>query len=109
MKEGDAILVNNFIRLKKEGFLPDGDLIVALTADEEGGNFNGVDWLLKEHRDWGDAEYCINLDAGEVEKDKDKRLLPGIQAPEQVYVDFQFESLNPRAHRPPPHPANATL
>jgi acetylornithine deacetylase/succinyl-diaminopimelate desuccinylase-like protein len=107
MKEGDAILVTNFIRLKKEGFLPDRDLIVALTADEEGGSFNGVDWLVKEHRDWIDAEYCINLDGGEFEKDKDKRLLAGIQASEKVYVDFQFESLNPGGHSSVPSPDNA--
>src|SRR3981189_2651274 len=54
MKEGDAILVSNFIRLKKEGYLPDRDLILALTADEEGGSSNGVDWLLRAHRDWID-------------------------------------------------------
>jgi acetylornithine deacetylase/succinyl-diaminopimelate desuccinylase-like protein len=107
MKEGDAILVTNFIRLKKEGFVPDRDLIVALTADEEGGSFNGVDWLVKEHRDWIDAEYCINLDGGEFEKDKDKRLLAGIQASEKVYVDFQFESLNPGGHSSVPSPDNA--
>ncbi len=107
MKEGDAILVTNFIRLKKEGFLPDRDLILALTADEEGGSSNGVDWLLREHRDWVDAEYCVNLDAGEFEKDKDKRLLAGIQASEKVYVDFQFESLNPGGHSSVPSPDNA--
>jgi acetylornithine deacetylase/succinyl-diaminopimelate desuccinylase-like protein len=107
MKEGDAILVTNFIRLKKEGYLPDRDLIVALTADEEGGSSNGVDWLLKEHRDWIDAEYCINLDGGEFEKDRDKRLLAGIQASEKVYVDFQFESLNPGGHSSVPSPDNA--
>src|SRR6266478_4193104 len=107
MKEGDAILVTNFIRLKKEGFIPDRDLIVALTADEEGGSSNGVDWLLREHRDWIDAEYCINLDGGEFEKDKDKRLLAGIQASEKVYVDFQFESLNAGGHSSVPSPDNA--
>jgi acetylornithine deacetylase/succinyl-diaminopimelate desuccinylase-like protein len=107
MKSGDAILVTNFIRLKKEGYLPDRDLILALTADEEGGSFNGVDWLLREHRDWMDAEYCINLDAGEFEKDKDKRLLAGIQASEKVYVDFQFESLNPGGHSSVPSSDNA--
>src|SRR5882762_6405386 len=107
MKEGDAILVTNFIRLKKEGFLPDRDLILALTADEEGGSSNGVDWLLREHRDWIDAEYCINLDGGEFEKDKDKRLLAGIQAGEKVYVDFQFESLNPGGHSSIPTLDNA--
>jgi acetylornithine deacetylase/succinyl-diaminopimelate desuccinylase-like protein len=107
MKEGDAILVTNFIRLKKEGFLPDRDLILALTADEEGGSSNGVDWLLREHRDWIDAQYCINLDGGEFEKDKDKRLLAGIQASEKVYVDFQFESLNPGGHSSVPSSDNA--
>src|SRR6266566_2036024 len=107
MKEGDAILAANFIRLKNEGYLPDRDLILALTADEEGGSSNGVDWLLREHRDWIDAEYCINLDGGEFEKDKDKRLLAGIQASEKVYVDFQFESLNPGGHSSVPSPDNA--
>src|SRR5260370_16511263 len=108
MKEGDAILITNFIRLKKEGYQPDRDLILALTADEEGGSSNGVDWLLKEHRDWVDAEYSINLDGAEFEKDKDKRLLAGIQATEKVYVDFQFESLNPGGPRSVPSPHNAT-
>jgi acetylornithine deacetylase/succinyl-diaminopimelate desuccinylase-like protein len=107
MKEGDAILVTNFIRLKKEGFLPDRDLIVALTGDEEGGSANGVDWLLREHRDWIDAEYCINLDGGEFEKNKDKRLLAAVQASEKVYVDFRFESLNPGGHSSVPSPDNA--
>ena len=107
MKEGDAILAANFIRLKNEGYLPDRDLILALTADEEGGSSNGVDWLLREHRDWIDAEYCINLDGGEFERDKDKRLLAGIQASEKVYVDFQFESLNPGGHSSIPSPDNA--
>jgi len=107
MKAGDAILVTNFIRLKKEGYVPDRDVILALTADEEGGTSNGVDWLLKQHRDWIDAEYCINLDGGEFEKDKDKRLLAGVQASEKVYVDFQFESLNPGGHSSIPSPDNA--
>src|SRR5213080_2562151 len=107
MKEGDAILVTNFNRLKKEGYLPDRDLILALTADEEGGSSNGVDWLLREHRDWIDAEYCINLDGGDFERDKDKRRLAGIQASEKVYVDFQCESLNPGGHSSVPRPDNA--
>ena len=107
MKEGDAILTANFIRLKKEGYSPDRDLILAMTADEEGGSSNGVDWLLKEHRDWIDAEYCINLDGGEFEKSKNNRLLAGIQASEKVYVDYQFESLNPGGHSSVPSPDNA--
>src|SRR5881398_3255044 len=64
MKEGDAILVTNFIRLKQEGYLPDRDLILALTADEEGGSSNGVDWLVKHHRELIDAEFAINEGGG---------------------------------------------
>jgi acetylornithine deacetylase/succinyl-diaminopimelate desuccinylase-like protein len=107
MKEGDAILVTNFIRLKQEGFVPDRDLILALTADEEGGSANGVDWLLEQHRDWIDAEYCINLDGGEFEKENGKLILAAIQASEKVYVDFEFESLNPGGHSSVPTPDNA--
>jgi len=107
MKERDAVLVTNFIRLKKEGFVPDRDLIVALTADEEGGSANGVDWLLKQHRDWIDAEYCVNLDGGEFEKENGRPILAAIQASEKVYVDFQFESLNSGGHSSVPTPDNA--
>src|SRR6266513_3147242 len=107
MKEGDAILVTNFIRLKKEGFVPDRDLILALTADDEGGTANGVNWMLKAHRDWIDSEYCINLDGGEFEKENGKPILAAIQASEKVYVDFQFESLNPGGHSSIPTPDNA--
>jgi len=66
-----------------------------------------VDWLLKNHRDWIDAEYAINLDGGEFERDGDKRLLAGLQAAEKVYVDYQFESLNPGGHSSLPSPDNA--
>ena len=107
MKAGDALLVTSFVRLKKQGYVPDRDLILALTADEEGGTANGVDWLLRNHRDWIEAEYCINLDGGEFERDHDKHLLAGLQASEKVYVDYQFESLNPGGHSSLPSPDNA--
>src|SRR5690242_8955262 len=56
-----SIWVANLIRYKREGWKPDRDLIVALTADEEGGGpYNGVEWLIKNHRDLIDAEYCLN-------------------------------------------------
>ena len=60
MKSGDAIFVTTLLRLKKENYQPDRDIILALTADEEGGKSNGVDWLLKNHRDLIDAEYVLN-------------------------------------------------
>ncbi len=60
MKASDAIAVTDFIRLKQERFIPNRDIILALTADEEGGTSNGVDWLLKNHLDLVDAEYALN-------------------------------------------------
>ena len=56
-----AIWIANLIRYKREGFKPDRDIIVALTADEEGGGpYNGVQWLLKNKRELIDAEFCLN-------------------------------------------------
>jgi acetylornithine deacetylase/succinyl-diaminopimelate desuccinylase-like protein len=107
MKEGDAMLVTNLIRLKKENYVPDRDVIVGLTADEEGGNFNGIDWLVKEHRDWIEAEFCINLDGGEFDKKDGKRLQAGIQTSEKVYADFLLESKNNGGHSSLPSPDNA--
>src|SRR5664279_262229 len=56
----DAGSIVSFIRLKREGFVPDRDIILALTAGEEGGEGNGVDWLLKNHRDMIDAGFALN-------------------------------------------------
>jgi acetylornithine deacetylase/succinyl-diaminopimelate desuccinylase-like protein len=107
IKEGDALLVTTFIRLKREGYKPDRDIILALTADEEGGAFNGVDWLLKNHRDLIDAEFIINPDAGTFEMDRERRLLVGIQASEKLYADFQLEVRNKGGHSSLPEPDNA--
>lgn len=107
MKAGDAILVMSFLRLKRARYKPDRDLIVALTADEEAGAFNGIDWLVKQHRDWINAEYCINLDGGEFERLRGERGLAGLQASEKVYEDFQFETTGPGGHSSIPGPDNA--
>src|SRR5205807_1723686 len=66
MKAADAILVTTFIRLLREGYRPNRDVILALTADEEGGEYDGVEWLLKNHRDLVDAAFALNADAGGV-------------------------------------------
>jgi acetylornithine deacetylase/succinyl-diaminopimelate desuccinylase-like protein len=107
IKDGDAFLVTTFIRLKRENFKPDRDLILALTADEEGGKSNGVDWLIKNHRDLVDAEYIINPDAGDFELDHGKRMLVGIQASEKLYQDFDLKVTNPGGHSSLPTSENA--
>jgi acetylornithine deacetylase/succinyl-diaminopimelate desuccinylase-like protein len=98
MKDSDAIVVANFIRLRREGFLPDRDLILALTTGEEGGSYNGVDWLLKTHRDWIDAEFALNPDGGGLKTDRGKPLYLGIEASEKLYADYQVLATGPGGH-----------
>lgn len=107
VKDGATMLVTSFIQLKKEGWVPPRDFILALTADEEGGNYNGVDWLLKNHRDLIDAEYCINTDAGDFESQNGKRLLLGMETSEKNYVDFQLEVKSSGGHSSRPIKDNA--
>jgi acetylornithine deacetylase/succinyl-diaminopimelate desuccinylase-like protein len=98
IKDGDAILVTTFIRLKQEGYKPDRDLILALTADEEGGASNGVDWLLKNHRGLIDAEFIVNPDAGDFELDHGRHMLVGIQASEKLYQDYDLKITSAGGH-----------
>jgi acetylornithine deacetylase/succinyl-diaminopimelate desuccinylase-like protein len=107
MKSDDAIAVTDFIRLKKEGFVPNRDIILALTADEEGGKSNGVDWLLQNHRDLIDAEYALNPDSGGVTTDKGKPLTVEFEATEKLYADYQVLATNPGGHSSLPKPDNA--
>lgn len=85
-----AIFVANLIRYKQEGFVPDRDIIVALTADEEGGDFNGVDWLLKNHRNLIDADFGLNEGGGGAMRNG-KKLFNTVQASEKVYQSFLLE------------------
>jgi acetylornithine deacetylase/succinyl-diaminopimelate desuccinylase-like protein len=107
MKVSDAIAVTDFIRMKHEGFVPNRDIILALTADEEGGKSNGVDWLLKNHRELIDAEYALNPDSGGVVTDHGKTLSMEFEATEKLYADFQVVATNPGGHSSLPKPDNA--
>jgi len=105
-KDEAAIHVANLIRLRKEGFRPDRDIIVALTADEEGGTDNGVVWLLQNHRDLIDAEYALNEGGGGAMKDG-TRISNAVQASEKVYQSFTLEVTNPGGHSSLPVKENA--
>jgi acetylornithine deacetylase/succinyl-diaminopimelate desuccinylase-like protein len=107
MKESDAASVTTFIRLKREGFVPDRDIILTLTADEEGGKSNGVDWLVKNHRELVDAGFVLNADAGGLNTDKGKPVNIGVEATEKLYADFQLTATNPGGHSSLPTRDNA--
>ncbi len=101
-----AIWVATLIRYKEEGFVPDRDIILALTADEEGGDYNGVTWLLANHRGLIDAAYALNEGGGGAIKDG-RRLYNSVQASEKVYQSFRLETTNPGGHSSLPVKDNA--
>jgi acetylornithine deacetylase/succinyl-diaminopimelate desuccinylase-like protein len=107
VKGGAATLVAAFARLRREGFVPDRDLILALTADEEGGPNNGIQWLLANRRDLIDAEYCINVDSGGPELRGGKLVALDVQAAEKVYGSFTLTVRNPGGHSSLPPKDNA--
>ncbi|HEX7175149.1 MAG TPA: M20/M25/M40 family metallo-hydrolase [Pyrinomonadaceae bacterium] len=101
-----AVFIANLIRYKQENFKPERDLIVALTADEEGGDFNGVEFLLKEHRALVDAEFGINEGAGGRSR-QGTPLFNGVQASEKVFQSFTLEVKNKGGHSSLPDRDNA--
>jgi acetylornithine deacetylase/succinyl-diaminopimelate desuccinylase-like protein len=101
-----AIFVANLVRYLRDGFKPDRDVILALTADEEGGRFNGVDWLVKNHRDVLDAELGLNEGGGGQIKNG-RRVANTVQASEKVFQSFRLEVRNPGGHSSLPVPENA--
>ena len=107
MKESDAALVWTFLKLHREGYKPKRDLILALTADEENGKFNGASWLVNNHRDLVDAAFVINPDAGGIELDHGRAIVADVEATEKVYADYQVTALNPGGHSSRPRPDNA--
>jgi acetylornithine deacetylase/succinyl-diaminopimelate desuccinylase-like protein len=105
-----SIFVANLLQYKQEGFRPTRDIILALTSDEESGNANGAEWLVKDHRDLIDAAFAINEGGGGTLAGSGmdvKPLFNSIQAAEKVYQDFTFTATNPGGHSSVPRPDNA--
>ncbi len=106
VKNSDASLVTSLLLLKRAGFVPKRDIIVALTADEEGGADNGVDWLLKNRPDLVNAGVVINPDAGGVELKDGKAAELDVEATEKLYADFQLVATSAGGHSSLPRPDN---
>ena len=105
-KNHAAIWIANLIRYKQEGFVPARDIVVALTADEEGGDSNGVKWLLEHHRGLIDADYVLNEGGGGELKDG-KAVAHGVQAAEKKYYSVALDARNPGGHSSLPRKDNA--
>jgi acetylornithine deacetylase/succinyl-diaminopimelate desuccinylase-like protein len=102
-----AIFVANLIRMKQEKIVPERDIILALTADEEGGvDLNGVKWLLENHRDLINAEYALNEGGGGEEREG-KKIRNTVQLSEKVSQSFKLEVKNRGGHSSQPRKDNA--
>jgi acetylornithine deacetylase/succinyl-diaminopimelate desuccinylase-like protein len=107
MKDGDAVMAAALIRMKKDGYHPSRDIIAAFTADEEGGCCNGVNWLLKNHRDLIDAEFVLNQDDWSVMSEHGVARVARLIAAEKLYSDYQLIVTNRGGHSSVPRQDNA--
>jgi acetylornithine deacetylase/succinyl-diaminopimelate desuccinylase-like protein len=107
IKDMAAIYVQIMLRLKRERVALDRDVILALTADEEGGSDNGVQWLLAKRRPLVDAAYVINGDGGDPWMRDGQVYARNVQAAEKVYLDVRLEVHNPGGHSSMPVKDNA--
>jgi acetylornithine deacetylase/succinyl-diaminopimelate desuccinylase-like protein len=110
MKSGDAIMATALLRMKRTGYRPGRDIILALTADEEGGCCDGVDWLVKNHRELIDAEFVINHDGLVGYSITSEHGVPqefALSATEKMYADYQLTATNRGGHSSLPRPDNA--
>lgn len=107
MKGDDAAMLAAIMRLRREGWRPDRDIILALTADEEaGGDADGVDWLLRTRRGLINAALVINPDGGSAATRAGRRRYLIIQTAEKIFVTYQLEATDKGGHSSEPTPAN---
>jgi acetylornithine deacetylase/succinyl-diaminopimelate desuccinylase-like protein len=108
VKDGAAILATTLVRLKEAGLTPDRDLVLALTTGEESSaDYNGVEWLLAERRDLVDGALCLNMDSGDPQVSKGRRILRPVQASEKTYMSLRLEVTSPGGHSSIPTKDNA--
>lgn len=107
IKNEAAGLVANLLRLKAERHLPERDLIVALTDDEEGGDDNGISWLLENRPELIRAAYVVNADAGGGQMQNGRHLRNPVQTSEKIYATYHLEVTGPGGHSSLPPRDNA--
>jgi acetylornithine deacetylase/succinyl-diaminopimelate desuccinylase-like protein len=99
IKDGIAGLSAALLRLRQENFKPNRDLVLALTAGEEGGaDYGGAEWLLTNRFEMVKGAFCLNADSGGPQIRRGKKLLYSVQAAEKVYLSFRLEVKGPGGH-----------
>jgi acetylornithine deacetylase/succinyl-diaminopimelate desuccinylase-like protein len=106
-KMGITSLTSTFLRLKAEGFVPNRDLVIAFSGDEETGMAT-TQALANDWRDLTDAEFVLIADAGGGALAEDGSVISyNVQAAEKTYVTFDMTATNPGGHSSRPRADNA--
>lgn len=107
-KSGIVTMVSTLLRLKREGFTPSRDIVLVLTGDEEVAQ-NTAQQILRDHRDWVDAEFALNSDGGggSLNESAGAATAYAIQTAEKTYASFRLTVRNPGGHSSAPRPDNA--
>lgn len=107
MKGEAAAIVAALIRLQREGFTPERDIMALFSADEEAaGRVNGVRWLLAAHRSLFDVAFAINPDAGGGALIDGERRYVSVQTAEKAYATYIMAATDLGGHSSRPHPGN---
>lgn len=103
-----SLIVATFLRMKREGFVPTRDLIIAFTGDEESDQLTTRD-LVDNHRDLVDAEFALNGDGGGgvLAEDSGKARIYYLQGAEKTSATYSITAHNPGGHSSEPRVANA--
>jgi acetylornithine deacetylase/succinyl-diaminopimelate desuccinylase-like protein len=96
-KAGAAMLVANFLTLKRAGWQPARNLIIVLTGDEETAQ-RGIQTLLDKHRQLLNADVAFNTDGGGVRLSDGRAAVFEVQASEKIYADYQLEATDVGGH-----------
>jgi acetylornithine deacetylase/succinyl-diaminopimelate desuccinylase-like protein len=104
-----AIFTDSMVRYKRGGYRPERTIKLMLTCGEESPNvFNGLKYLIENHRDLIDGEFALNEGAGgRLDPATGKYVFNGVQAGEKLYQDYTIEVTNPGGHSSRPVPDNA--
>ena len=103
-----AVFLDLMVRMRREGFRPRRTIKMALTCGEETSNrVNGVDYLIRNHREWVQADFAINEGAGGMLSPQGERVALNVQAGEKIHQVFTLTVTNPGGHSSRPVTENA--
>jgi acetylornithine deacetylase/succinyl-diaminopimelate desuccinylase-like protein len=104
-----AVFTDTMVRLQQEGFKPKRGVKLALTCGEESPNvFNGVQYLIENHRDLVDAAFALNEGGGgRYDINTGVYRYVAVLAAEKVYQDYTLTTMNKGGHSSRPTPDNA--